>query len=168
MMTREDRQEALSLAYVHAVAAMCGMTHYVPSKDYGLDLTLREVDQVGKRFTESGLSLDLQVKSTASVAETRTAIGYDLSVRAYDISRAEVDQTRILALLVLPTSEDQWVRVTRTKLELRKCVYWVSLRGQPIVRNRSSIRIAIPKRQLFTPVALRAIMERVRLGEDLS
>ena len=68
MMTREDRQEALSLAYVHAVAAVCGMTHYTPSKDYGIDLTLREVEYRGGRYTESGLMLDLQLKSTTSAS----------------------------------------------------------------------------------------------------
>ena len=168
MMTREDRQEALSRAYVHAVAAMCGMTHYTPSKDYGLDLTLREVEESGGRYTESGLMLDLQLKSTISVAETKTTISYDLPVRAYNILRAETNQARLLVVFVLPKDEHAWLRVTPAKLELRKCAFWVSLRGRPAVANRSSTRIVISKRHLFTPDAVRAIIERIRSGENLT
>ena len=54
------------------------------------------------------------------------------------------------------------------KLELRKCMYWSSLRGLPPVKNRSTVRVTIPRRQVFTLDALRWIMDRVRAGEELS
>jgi hypothetical protein len=168
MMTREDRQEALSLAYVHAVAAMCGMTHYAPSKDYGIDLTLHEIGEAPHRYFESGIAIEIQLKSTTAAVETRNAISFDLPVRSYDILRAETDQPRLLVVLELPAADSEWLRVTRTRLELRKCAYWVSLRGQSAVRNRSSIRVAIPKRQLFTPSAVNEIIERIRRGEDIT
>src|SRR5262245_50649352 len=98
MMTRVDRQEALSLAYVHAVAAMCGMTHETRSRDFGIDLTLHEIEDIAGRLVESGLAIELQLKSTTSVVETRTTIGYDLSMRAYDILRAPIDQVRLLVV----------------------------------------------------------------------
>lgn len=168
MMTKEDRQEALSLAYVHAVAAMCGLTHSSRSKDYGIDVTLHEVQEGKQRYFESGMSLDIQMKSTASVTETRTTIDFDMPVRGYDLLRLETDQARILAVLVLSSDEMQWLRQTRTKLEIRKCVYWISLRGRLAVSNRSSIRISIPKSRLFTVDALREIMDRIRRKEDLT
>jgi hypothetical protein len=168
MMTREDRQEALSLAYVHAVDAMCGMTHSSRSKDYGVDITLHEVQEGPKRYFESGVSLDVQMKSTSAVIETRTTISIDLPVKGYDLLRLETDQARILAVLVLPADETQWLRQNRAKLEIRKCVYWLSLRGRSPVSNRSSIRIDIPKQQLFTVDALREIMDRVRRKEKLT
>lgn len=168
MMTREDRQEALSLAYIKVVAAMCGMTHSTRSKDYGLDLTLHEVSEEGGRFAESGMAIDLQVKSSTSVVETKSEVGFDLPVRAYDALRAETDRVRLLVVFVLPNDESEWVRQTRAKLELRKAAYWVSLRGRPAVKNRSTVRIALPKRQLFTPNAVREIIERVRRGEELT
>lgn len=168
MMTREDRQEALSLAYVHAVAAACGMTHSARAKDYGIDLTLHEIRHQAKRYDESGFGLDLQLKSTTSAVETRAAFGFDLPVRAYDILRAETDQTRLLVVLLLPKDEAEWLRQTRSKLELRKAAYWLSLRGRPAVKNRSSVRVAVPKRNLFTPDAVRAIIEQIRRGEDVT
>ena len=167
MMTREDRQEALSRAYVHAVAAMCGMTHDVPSKDYGIDLTLNEVREEQRGFTESGWSVAVQLKSTTTVIETSATVVYDLSVKAYDALRLLSPVRRILVLSVLAGDEQQWVRQTPAKLELWQKVYWVSLRGWLPVRNRYSIRITIPKRQRFTAQALRAIIATIERGEEL-
>jgi hypothetical protein len=167
-MTREDRQEALSLAYVKAVAAMCGMTYSTRSKDYGLDLTLYEVSAEGGRFVESGIALDLQLKSTTSIYETGKEFGFDLAVRAYDFLRAETHPQRILVVFILPNDESEWIRQTHGKLELRKAAYWISLRGRPAVKNRSSVRIEIPKRHLFSPAAVREIIGRIRRGEEVT
>jgi hypothetical protein len=167
MMTREDRQEALSLAYVHAVAAACGMTHSVPSKDYGIDISLHAVDRRRKRFYQTGWHLDLQVKSTTSVTEARSAVSYDLSRNAYDDLRLPFDRRRMLIVAVFPADEKLWLRQSRGKLELRQSVYWISLRGYSAVSNRSSIRVAIPKRQLFTAEALSGIMDRIRAEEGV-
>src|SRR5262249_47875656 len=109
----------------------------------------------------------VQLKSTTSVGETSTTITYDLSVKAYDALRILVPTRRILVLSVLPLDEQQWLRQTPTRLEMRQRVFWTSLRGQPSVRNRSSVRIAIPKRQRFTTSALRAIISAIERGEEL-
>ncbi len=167
MMTREDRQEALSLAYVHAVAAVCGMTYSTPSKDYGIDVSLHEVARRVGHYYETGLRIDAQVKSTTAVRETPTTIDYDLTVKGYDDLRPFAPVRRILLLSVLPADELQWVRQTPTRLSMQQRVYWISLRGRPSVKNRSSVRIAIPKRQRFTTDALREIMAAIQHGEEL-
>lgn len=167
-MTREDRQEALSLAYILAVAGVCGFTHSVRSKDYGIDLSLHDVIRDAGRWGEGGEQLDLQVKSTTVVARSGSHVGYDLDVRAYDRLRAESPVNRILALFVMPADDRQWLRVSPTRLELRTAVYWVSLRGRPAVANRRSVRVWVPTRQLFTPVAAGWIMGEIRAGRRLS
>jgi hypothetical protein len=159
MMTREDRQEALSLAYVHAVAAAAGVTHSARLKDYGIDLTLHEVIGEPGLYVESGRAIEIQLKSTTAAIETRATVSYDLSVRAYDILRAETKQTRLLVLLVLAEDEAEWLVQTGTKAELRRGLFWMSLRGRPAVPNRSSVRIQIPRRQVFTATAVREIMQ---------
>lgn len=142
------------------------MTHSFPSKDYGIDLTLSEVVRRNNgRLFESAYRLDLQVKCTASVVETGTAIGYDLPIKAYDDLRFVSSVARILTVLVIPPDEADWLRQTGTKLEVRKCMYWLSLRGCLAVRNRSSVRVVIPKRQMFTPAALGGIMQSIRGGK---
>lgn len=167
MMTREDRQEALSLASVRAVAAACGMTHEKPSKDYGIDLRLNHIREEPHHFFESGLLLDLQLKSTTAVVESPTTVGYDLKVKGYNCLRFPSLNRRLLVLSVLPADESEWVRHTPTRLELRQRVYWVSLRGQPPVKNRSSVRITIPKRHRFTADGAREIIAAFQRGEEL-
>ncbi len=160
--------EALSRAYVHAVAAFCGMTYAVPSADYGIDMTLREVEEShGGQFFDWGATLDVQLKSTTGIAAGREAVRYDLDARAYDLLRLPVEPVRVLVLVILPTVEADRLRHTRSGLTIGGRAYWASLRGLPPVQNRSSVRIRIPRRQAFTHESLRWIMGMVRLGRDL-
>ena len=166
-MTREDRQEALSRAYLDAVVAACGMTYSTPSKDYGIDLILNEIVQRHGRYSDSGLRVEVQLKSTTRPVPTRAGIGYDLTARAYDVMRFESPLRRVLLVLVLPADEARWVRPTRAGLVLGGRMYWASLRGMPAVRNRSSVRVVIPRRQVFTPGGLRGIICHIQAGEAL-
>lgn len=74
-MTREDRQEALSLAYFLAVAGQAGMTHSMTSKDYGIDLVLREVEVRDRRYFDTGARLDVQLMSTTACEPGRGSFG---------------------------------------------------------------------------------------------
>jgi len=165
-MTRQHRQEALSLAYIQAVAAMCGLTHSFPSKDYGIDIRLHDVERRGNRFLESGVRLDIQAKSTTTSGFKDTDLIYDLDLRAYDDLRILTEEARLLVVLVLPKDEARWIRQSETKLELRKCVYWASLRGLPEVSNQSSIRVKIPRIQIFTPNGLQRIIETIKMNRS--
>ena len=59
MLTKQHRQEALSRAYVQAIAARCGMSVSIPTPDYGTDLTLNEIESRGARRVETGFKLDV-------------------------------------------------------------------------------------------------------------
>ena len=63
-MTRNQRQEALSRAYVQAIAGQAGMGHTPRTNDYGIDLSIHEIVRRGDRYCETGTVLDVQVKST--------------------------------------------------------------------------------------------------------
>lgn len=51
-ITREHRQESLAMAYIHAVAGMCGLTWSTRNLDYGADITLHQVRKVNKALIE--------------------------------------------------------------------------------------------------------------------
>jgi hypothetical protein len=141
MMTREDRQEALSLAYVHAVVAAAGMTHARPVMDYGIDLTLNDIAERQSRRYESGAALSVQLKSTTTAIATRTTVAYDLSKKAYDDLRDTLGTARILVLCIFPNIETEWVRVTAKKLDLRGLCILAVTRGatrsqESLVRSR--------------------------------
>ena len=168
-MTDEHRMEQLSRASVQAVAAVCGCRWAVPVPDYGVDLDMRRVVQQSGRWREVGPALNIQLKSTtAPAAVTADHIVYDLDVGAYNVLRAG---TRIaptlLVLLVLPPDRADWVDHTEDRLELRRCAYYLSLRGRPAVPNTRTVRVEIPRQNQFTPASLARIMVAVQRREDV-
>jgi hypothetical protein len=43
LLTKQHGQEALSRAYVQAIAGACGMGYSLPNPDYGIDLPLEDI-----------------------------------------------------------------------------------------------------------------------------
>ena len=166
MLTRNHRQEALSHAYVEIVAAQCGMACISPRlHDYGIDFTLREIRRRGRRLGESGFSLDVQAKSTSVANLTDSEVLYDLAVKNYDDLRETAGSPRILVVLVLPKTEKQWSTQTEEQLTLRYCAYWASLLRQGPTSNRRTVRIAIPRTNIFSAKALPLLVEKIKKGE---
>src|SRR4051812_9707335 len=128
MVPRSRRQEALSRAYVRAIAAQAGLICGEPEQDFGIDLCLRAVRRRGQRYADVSGQLDLQVKSTTRANVGATHVAYDLEVKNYDNLREGGDNCpRILLVLVLPEEETQWLSQSPEELILRHCAYWLSL-----------------------------------------
>ncbi len=167
-MTDEHRMEQLSRAYAQAVAAVCGCTHARPETDYGIDMTLRRVEQVGRVFRPVGRGLDIQLKSTTKATVTDDEVVHDLEARAYNILRRSTHAApHYLVLFVMPPDPAEWIAQNEERLELRRCAYWLSLRRAPAVSNTASIRVRIPRGNQFTPAALTRIMEAILRQEDV-
>lgn len=164
MMTDEDRREALSLAYVQAVAAAAGMTYSTRSRDYGVDVTVHEVARRGGAYFETGWRLDVQAKSTAAARIGTADVAFDLKVKNYADLIVAAPQPRVLVVLALPPDPADWFSQDEDRLQLRKCAYWLSLSGRPAVANKARVRVRIPRLQMFTPAALLGIMARVKQG----
>lgn len=168
MLTRNHRQEAMSRAYVLAIAGCCGLSCSFRDFDYGIDLTLREIRRRGRRYYESGFKLDIQAKSATTADLNATDILSDMSIANYeDLRDVEVGCPRILVVLVLPADESLWVNQTEESLMLRHAAYRVSLRGRTAVTNRKSIRVPVPRANLFSVGALQLLLEKVRRREYL-
>jgi hypothetical protein len=168
VLTRNHRQEALCRAYVQAIAACCGMTTSTPQPDYGIDLSLHDVERRKGRHEESGHNIDVQAKSTSQAGVSDSVIRYDLDVRSYDLLRRTRPGTpRILVVLVLPEEETLWSTQTEGELVLRRCAYWRSLRGKGPTTNRRTVRVTIPRANVFSVTALRTLVKRIKTGERI-
>jgi hypothetical protein len=55
--------------------------------------------------------------------------------------------------------------MTEEELMLRRCAYWLSIKGKEPTTNSSTIRVTIPRANRISAEALQGIMERVRNGE---
>ncbi len=163
MMTREHRQEALCRAYVQAVAAQAGVTWSKPDPDYGIDLSLRLVSPVEGRRRDVGAQIDLQLKSTTRAIVSETEVICDLDVDTYNDLR-DVDRPTflVLVLFVMPADEALWLSQASEQLCLRHCAYWISLRGLPPTTATSSIRITIPRTNIFSVEALTHLLRQAR------
>jgi hypothetical protein len=168
MLIQPHRQEMLSRVYIQAIVSRCGLTCVFRELDYGIDLTILHITRIASRYNESGFKLDVQLKSTDSVVLSPTTISYDLEVKAYDdLRRKDIGSPRILILLVLPAEEDEWTAQTEDRLELRRCAYWLSLRGMAPTPNTKTIRVSIPRANVFSIEALRELMNKVTKRELL-
>lgn len=168
MLTRNHRQEVMSRSYVQVVAGLCGLGFVARDFDYGLDLTLFDIVRRGRRRVESGFKLDVQAKSTTLADLTDTVIPYDLDVKNYeDLRDPSAGCPRILVVLVLPADEGEWLEQTAEHLLLRRSAYWLSLRGFEPSLNRKSVRVMMPRANLFSVEALAGLMAKVRRKEPL-
>jgi hypothetical protein len=169
LLTKPHRQEALSRAYIQAVAARCGLSYQLRGTDYGIDLSLHEIVVQAGHYREAGHQLDIQLRSTATVSIGATDVRYDLEVRAaYNVLRdAQVRNPRVLVLYVFPEEEGEWLTCSEEQTVLRRSANWLSVVGKPSVQNRRTIRVAIPRTNLFSVEGLQGLLKRLREGEVL-
>lgn len=115
MMTSQHRQEALSLAYVTAVAGRAGVTFSLPSHDYGTDLWLHQVIETNGERRQTGQGFRIQLKSTTIATLEADAVVYDLDLRAYEMLRVGDDLYPVLLVVyVMPVNESSgWPRTKR-------------------------------------------------------
>ena len=160
LLSVQDQEEELSLAYVAAVAAKAGYVMAKSSKDRdGIDLMI----QGG---SANWPSIGIQLKATVNLGPARDRyFRFALKRRNYDLLRGErTMMPRLLVVLDLPRNADQWLEISSEALMLRRAAYWVSLRGSPKTSNKTSTTIKIPEENLFDVLGLRALMERARKG----
>lgn len=170
VITDAHSQESLAQAYIHAIAGHLGLACSIREFDYGIDLTLHQISvrtTDRKRYVESGMPLDVQVKSTTTAIIRGDCLAYDLNIENYDDLRTtRVCTPRILVVHVQPPARHERLTLSEDGLLIRGCCYWISLRGFPPTNNRSRIRIRIPVRQHFSQEGLREILRRIQTGDS--
>jgi hypothetical protein len=167
VLPTNQQKEDLSRAYVRAIAGRAGVLCAEPRQDYGLDLFLRGVVSGEHRHLDSGFQIDLQLKSTTRAEVRETQVAYDLEIRAYEMLRRATPIPSLLVLLVLPEDEIAWLTQTEEQLSLRTCAYWLSLRDAPSTTNEATIRVLLPRLNVFSVKAVQLLMDRLRKGDPL-
>lgn len=159
LMAVTDREEALSRAYVAAIAAGAGYVTSVMDFDRdGVDLQIRAGGSMRP-------SLDLQIKATINLGRPRGGcFRFPLKRRNYDLLTADTMIPRILVVMDLPRDESDWLAVTPEGLTLRRCAYWTSLGGLGETTNKESVTVLIQSGNRFDVKSLKALMEQARRG----
>jgi hypothetical protein len=158
ILTIQDRQEALSRAYVQAVAAGAGYSWSQPDIDRdSIDVTIAAGGQMRPR-------LELQLKATINLLQGESTFSFPLKIKNYNDLRVSIQTPRILVVLAMPEDEGEWISISQEELVLRKAAYWVSLRGSPESENKESVTITIPVANVFDVESLQRLMEQSRRG----
>jgi hypothetical protein len=162
-MDLRQQQEQFSRAYVHAVATVAGFGTYRPEiDDDSIDLGIAAR---GGATTFKSPRVEAQLKCTSTSVRHDEAVHFPLRLKNYDDLRKNCHVPRILIVVLVPEHVPDWLAQTEEEMILKRCGYWRSLAREPAVDNTTAVTVHLPRANLFTPAALRAMM--LRVGEGL-
>ncbi|HEY3854973.1 MAG TPA: DUF4365 domain-containing protein [Verrucomicrobiae bacterium] len=159
-MTPEEQKQQFSFAYARAVAAVARIAVDQPHVDNdSVDLTFRKRGGGGSVRSPQ---LDAQVKCTEAANIHQTDIAFVLKLKNYeDLRPTNLLVPRILVIVVVPEQLTDWVAHSEDELVMRKCGYWLSLRGAVATTNETSVTVHLPKENVFSVAQLSGIMQRI-------
>lgn len=70
-------------------------------------------------------------------------------------------------MVLVPPKVEDWLQQTETELCLKRCAYWVSLRGQPQSTNQTTVTVYLPRQNIFSVDALKTLMLILASGEPI-
>ncbi|MFN8711331.1 MAG: DUF4365 domain-containing protein [Bacteroidota bacterium] len=167
MLTPNLVKSELSVAYVHAVAAKCGISLDHPKIDTdSVDVKLKMKTPSGRLKTSE---IDLQLKATSSTLLNPgdESFAFDLSIKNYNDLRSDRHTPILLVILRLPADEKEWLLQSQEQLIMQKCAYWYNLKGNPERHNHSQVRINVPLSQVFSPEQLLSFMSKISNAKEL-
>ena len=137
-------KEQFSFAHLQALAAQAGCSVDRVTVDvYGIDclLTRPGVNSHGVADPQLGV----QLKATASLNRDRDELPrFPLPVGNYDALRGRRLIPAVLIVLEVPRSPNEWVVCSDNEICLRHRAYWRDLRGEPEMKNQSSVTVEVP------------------------
>ncbi|MEZ4315209.1 MAG: DUF4365 domain-containing protein, partial [Polyangiaceae bacterium] len=158
-----DIKEHLALAYVYAVASRAGCsTELIRVDRNSVDITVKHVDTAaGPDDVREGI-LDLQVKAFVHDPPPGPIRYYLHNEKNFhDLRRPHCLYPKILVVVLLPTDESTWVRLSEDALVLRRCGYFRSLAGS---EERT---VLFPRENVLDGEALMRMMRLARRREAI-
>jgi Domain of unknown function (DUF4365) len=167
-MSLNTQKEDFSYAYIYAVVSSMGYSIQSATRrldDSGIDATITVPGKINSRRLPR---FDVQIKSTSQDVLKDEFIKYRLTAKNYDELR-ENDPfvPQLLIVVLIPEDINNWLSQTEESLCLKRCAYWLSLRGRAPLEQQSTITLEIPRQNIFSPNVLKTIMERIATGDKL-
>jgi hypothetical protein len=159
--------EQFSVAYVRAVAALARCSPGTREVDMeSMDITLTAHVPDGTATTSP--QLDIQLKCTASKAiQKKGGLRFPLKIKNYNDLTARTLNQRLLVVLCVPQNVADWVEQSHEMLCLKKCAYWLAPSEFPASGNKTSVTVAIPYTNMFSPEFLTTCMKTLADGGAL-
>lgn len=162
------QKEEFSYAYIYAVVSAAGYSCQIASRSIdigGIDIIISGTEQEYSLYPPR---LEVQVKSTSIDVMSDEFIRYPLKLKNYnELRKQKTLVPKILIVVLIPDNPTKWVNQSETELCMRRCGYWMSLKGQTETQNTESVTVYLPRSQLFTVKALQGIMQQIETGGTL-
>lgn len=114
-------------------------------------------------------SLYIQLKCTEASSTQcdfkEDMINYRLKVKNYNDLCKERTNPIILGLLVLPPEQKEFVDCQENGLKIYGNMYWLSLEGQLPSKNRNSVSVKIPLKNILNKNKLIDLLQMVARGD---
>jgi hypothetical protein len=134
-LTQNDIESEISYAYLHAVASHAGAgcsSANRASDGNGIDAIITGWGPFPGGGYLQEIDIKVQLKATVGIPVQKNAfLSYTLNgiSRYNDLRSSSLATHRILVVLFLPPDPSDWLSISENELILKKCAYWVSLRG---------------------------------------
>ena len=163
-MCVEKVKEELSICYLNAIAAVKGIAlEQIRHDEDSTDVILKKVVFLEDN-TPFNVQIRVQLKATSSgsiFSMGQDSLTYKLKVKNYNDLCQRTTAPVILALLVLPEKEEEWVKWSREELLLRGKMFWLSLYGKKESDNAESVSVTIPLSNLLNYETIEKLLVRV-------
>jgi hypothetical protein len=153
-MFNSNQKEQFNVAYVHAMASQAGLnTGNMKVDDQSIDL---DVDGKFPTATKNRFpKISLQLKATSQKMVKDGFIKFPLPRKNYDdLKNDRLIVPRYLVVLVVPDDTGDWIRHHPQYMSLHNTCYWMSIKNDPTIKNKSKVTVDIPLTQRFDTDAL--------------
>ncbi|MEV5616598.1 DUF4365 domain-containing protein [Streptomyces bacillaris] len=156
--------ETLQVGYLHAVAAAAGCSLSQPFPDNGIDWHVSH--GAAAHTVDDEVTIKVQLKCTYQIPPHPAGGAFSFTLdnaHLVKLARTPVSVHKILVVMIVLRSQDEWLSAGPGSLDLRHCCYWTNLAGHAVTgRYRTTVRI--PTSRIFDDRALCDIMARVGAG----
>ncbi len=167
-MDINTQKEEFSYAYIYAIASAAGcicQRTTTPLDRLGVDLI---ITGIAERGLPNFPILYLQVKCTSRDILNENSLRYPLNIKNYEeLSANNAYPPRIIIVVTVADRPKDWLQQTEAQLCLKRCAYWISLKGAAPTDNKETVTISIPRTNIFSVDALTTIMQRIATGRQL-
>jgi hypothetical protein len=162
------RAQALNRAYVRAIAAKAGAVVIEPEDDFGTDMAFTKVTRRknGRLTVTKSIIVPFQLKASKDWAFRGDKVIYDLEAKNYN-DLVDESSLSVLIVMCLPSTFDEWLYQDEECLRLHRCCYYWQPSDHVETPNDSTVRIVIPRSQIFTPEALTALLDQAQARVQL-
>lgn len=169
MLTRNQIEAELSLAYLQAVAANEGFAVDIPHIDTdSVDAVIGAKGKVDISSIKRSPKIEVQLKASFNTTiNADDTISFSLTIKNYDDLRADTMVPRLLVLFALPPNQADWLTHYPDRLVLQKCSYFVNLKGLQASLNAGHQTVYVPVTNMLTPTALKQLMIKASKLENL-